>query len=56
MMRSEADYMDEKAASAPAFDLSPSQKHHFGRLVTCLKLGLPIDRLTKSRRVEVAVA
>jgi len=46
----------KRSAKPPAFDLTPSQKHHFARLTTALKLGIPIDRLTKPRRVEVAIA
>lgn len=40
----------------PKFDLTIAQRYHFGRLVTSVKLGIPIERLgVKSRRVEVAV-
>ena len=47
----------KRNAKPPAFDLTIAQKAHFGKLVTRLRLGLPIDFFSKpQRRVEVAVA
>jgi len=44
-------------AHPPMFDLTIAQKAHFSKLVTLLRLGLPIDFFSKPRRrVEVAVA
>lgn len=45
-----------KAHLKGEFDLTIAQKHHFIRLAACLKLGAPIERLLKPRKVEVAVA